>query len=204
MSNAGTAAVSLSRVTKETDISLSLEYGVNEPGASSVSVDTGAAFFDHMLGALAFHGRFGLVIKAKGDIDVDYHHLVEDTGLVLGAAFHELFQRSGAVERFGYSVIPMDDALCEAAVDVAERPFLVYRADFPQACAGTFPLCLVKEFFQAFTQKARVNLHLICRYGENSHHMAEALFKAFGRALAAAYAPRNGERGDMSSKGAVS
>jgi imidazoleglycerol-phosphate dehydratase len=194
-------AVTVSRTTKETDISLSLlQYGKNR---DDVFVDTALPFFDHMLTAMAFHGGFGLSLKARGDIAVDYHHLVEDTGLVLGDAYHRLLERNGAVRRFGHAVIPMDEALSEAVIDVAERPCLVYRAEFPQDYSGDFPMALLKEFFAAFTQKARINLHLLCRCGDNSHHMAEALFKAFGKALSAAYAPRSGNREDMSTKGAL-
>lgn len=189
--------LSLSRRTKETSIRLALR---GEPGGP-VKIDTGVPFFDHMLTAAAFHGGFGLEIEARGDLEVDYHHLVEDTGLVLGEAFHQLLETRGAVARFGHSVIPMDDALGEAVVDVAERPYLVLEADFPQDRCGSFPMELVREFFLAFTNRARINLHLLCRHGGNSHHMAEALFKAFGRALGAAYAPRPGGRDGMSTKG---
>jgi imidazoleglycerol-phosphate dehydratase len=166
-------------------------------------VDTAAPFFDHMLTAMAFHGGFGLNLSARGDINVDYHHLVEDTGLVLGDAFHQLFEKTGAVARFGHAVIPMDDALAEAVIDVAERPCLIYQARFPQPYSGIFPMDLLKEFFSAFTQKARINLHLLCRYGDNSHHMAEALFKAFGKALRAAYTPGDTSREEMSTKGVL-
>jgi len=191
--------VSLSRTTKETRIELELRMESGRP----VKIGTGVPFFDHMLTAMAFHGGFGLTVNARGDIDVDYHHLVEDTGLVLGDAFHRILENRGSVARFGHSVIPMDDALSEAVIDVCERPCLVYHADYPQSVAGTFPLDLLKEFFQAFANRARVNLHLICRHGENSHHMAEALFKALGKALNAAYAPREGNREEMSTKGAL-
>lgn len=189
--------ISLSRTTKETSIQLSLQA---EPGAP-VQISTGVAFFDHMLTAAAFHGGFGLEIEAQGDLEVDFHHLVEDTGLVLGDAFHKLLEARVAVARFGHAVIPMDDALAEAVVDVAERPYLVLTADFPQDRCGSFPMELLREFFLAFVNRARINLHLIGRHGDNSHHLAEALFKAFGRALGAAYAPRKGGREGMSTKG---
>jgi imidazoleglycerol-phosphate dehydratase len=194
-------AITVSRTTKETDISLSLlQCG---SGRDDLCIDTGLPFFDHMLGAMAFHGGFGLNLKARGDIAVDYHHLVEDTGLVLGDAFHKLLEKNGAVHRFGHAVIPMDDALAEAVIDVAERPCLVYQAGFPQETCGNFPAALLKEFFNAFVQRARINLHLLCRCGDNTHHMAEALFKAFGKALSAAYARADGGREDMSTKGAL-
>jgi imidazoleglycerol-phosphate dehydratase len=193
--------VTLSRTTNETTISLSFAYRAKN--RDEVRIDTGLPFFDHMLTAMAFHGGFGLSLKARGDIAVDYHHLVEDTGLVLGEAFHKLLEQNGAVRRFGHAVIPMDDALSEAVIDAAERPCCVYLAKFPQEFCGNFPVALFKEFFSAFVQRARINAHLLCRYGENSHHMAEALFKAFGKALSAAYAPRDGSREDMSTKGAL-
>ena len=194
-------AITVTRTTRETDISLSLSPEASDREA--VKIDTEVPFFDHMLTAMAFHGGFGLELSARGDIGVDYHHLVEDTGLVLGEAFHRLLEKSTAVMRFGNALIPMDDALSEAAIDVAERACLAYHAQFPQEHAGDFPLALLKEFFYAFAQKARVTLHLICRYGDNSHHMAEALFKAFGKSLRQAYTPVTGSRENMSTKGTL-
>jgi len=194
-------AITATRTTRETNICVSLLPKAS--GRDAVKTDTGLPFFDHMLTAMAFHGGFGLQITARGDTNVDYHHLVEDSGLVLGEAFHLLLEKTAAVTRFGHAIIPMDDALAEAVIDVAERPYLVYHAQFPQEYAGDFPIALLKEFFFAFTQKARVNLHLICRYGDNSHHMAEALFKAFGKSLAKAYAPASTKREDMSTKGVL-
>jgi imidazoleglycerol-phosphate dehydratase len=194
-------AVTLSRTTKETDISLS--FLQCRKSRDDIRIDTGLPFFDHMLTAMIFHGGFGLSLKARGDTAVDYHHLVEDTGLVLGEAFHKLQEQNEAVRRFGHAVIPMDEALSEAVIDAAERPCLVYQAQFPQEFCGNFPVALFKEFFSAFVQRARINLHLLCRCGDNSHHMAEALFKAFGKALSAAYAPQSGTREDMSTKGVL-
>ena len=193
----GTRTVSQSRKTRETDVTVTL----NLDGQGQWHCDSGVPFLDHMLNLLSRHGFFDLKVRSRGDTEVDYHHLVEDTGLVLGEAFHQLLETRGAVARFGHSVIPMDDALGEAVVDVAERPYLVLEADFPQDRCGSFPMELVREFFLAFTNRARINLHLLCRHGGNSHHMAEALFKAFGRALGAAYAPRPGGRDGMSTKG---
>ncbi|MDR1315547.1 MAG: imidazoleglycerol-phosphate dehydratase [Spirochaetales bacterium] len=193
--------ITLSRTTRETDISLSLAQYAR--GRDDVRIDTGLPFFDHMLTAMAFHGGFGLSLKARGDTGVDYHHLVEDTGIVLGDAYHKLLEENGAVQRFAHAVIPMDEALGEAVIDVAERSCLVYQAEFPQESCGSFPMALLKEFFSAFTRRACINLHLLCRFGDNSHHIAEALFKAFGKALGAAYAPRGGSREDMSTKGVL-
>jgi len=191
--------IAVSRKTKETDIDLVL---VPVPG-SEVKITAGLPFFEHLLTSMAFHGGFGLEIRAPGDLDVDPHHLVEDVGLVLGDAFHMLLERRGGVARFGSMVIPMDDALSEAIVDICDRPYLSYRADYPQSIVGSFDISLLKEFFLAFTNRARINLHLVCRYGENSHHMAEALFKAMGKALGQAYAPKGTNKEGMSTKGSL-
>ncbi len=187
----------VTRKTRETDISIVLEMD----GTGPVQVRTGLPFFDHMLTAMAFHGGFSLRIEGTGDLEVDPHHLVEDTGLVLGQTLRKVLTEFGAVMRYGHSVIPMDDALSEATVDVCERPFLVYRAAYPQEMSGTFPMALLREFFHGLASAARINLHLECRYGENSHHMAEALFKALGRAVAAAYSAKAGDQAGMSTKG---
>ena len=191
--------ISVSRKTKETSIDLTLVPVAGSP----IKIETGVAFIEHLLSSLAFHGGFGLEIKASGDLAVDSHHLVEDLGLVLGDAFHKLLEYRNGVARFGSQTIPMDDALCEAVVDVCDRPYLVYRAEFPQTLVGTFDVSLLKEFFLAFANRAKINLHLVSRYGENSHHIAEALFKALGKALAQAYAPRGRNTGEMSTKGAL-
>jgi imidazoleglycerol-phosphate dehydratase len=190
-------AIELSRKTKETDITLRLDLYSVEP----ISIETGVPFFTHMLTSMAFHGRFSLGVTATGDIDVDPHHLVEDVGLVLGDAFRTHLHSEGQVARFGHSIVPMDDALSEAVVDVCERPYLVFAAQFPQSTVGTFPVAMVREFLQAFSVRAAVNLHARCRYGENSHHMIESLFKALGRAISTAYAPRGGD--GMSTKGTL-
>lgn len=190
-------AIELSRTTKETDISLRLDLSSTEP----ISLDTGVPFFGHILSSMAFHGGFALEVDARGDLEVDAHHLVEDVGIVLGDAFRRHFQDNGPVARYGHSVIPMDDALSEVTVDVCERPYLVFAAEFPQAVVGTFPVALVREFMQGLAARAAINLHAHCRYGENSHHMIEALYKALGMALATAYTPRQGS--GMSTKGTL-
>jgi imidazoleglycerol-phosphate dehydratase len=188
--------VQVTRTTRETDISL----GLDPDGVLEGGISTGLAFFDHLLTSMSFHGPLGLSIAAKGDIDVDPHHLVEDTGLVLGQAFSAVLEKGGAVKRFGHAVIPMDEALAEVAIDVCGRPTLSLHAAFPQAYAGTFDLALLREFFIALSSQARISLHLELRRGENSHHMAEAGFKALGKALALAYSPGGRE---MSSKGRI-
>ena len=172
------------RRTKETDITVTLDVRA----AGTVSVNTGLPFFDHMLHAMAFHGGFLLEVKAVGDIDVDPHHLVEDTGLVLGEALKKTLSDGEGIRRYGSAVVPMDDALSEVVVDACGRPYLEFRADFPQARAGAFDTWLIREFLLALANKAQINVHATCRYGENSHHMAEALFKALGMALCSAFA----------------
>lgn len=189
--------VERTRTTKETDISVGLDP--DERGAGPI--ETGLPFFDHLLQAMAFHGPLGLSVSARGDIDVDPHHLVEDTGLVLGQAFTAVLAATGSVARFGHAVIPMDEALAEAVVDVCGRPTLSWRASFPQTHAGAFDLSLLREFLTGLVAEARISLHLEVRRGENGHHMAEAAFKALGRALHAAYRAA-GEAG-MSTKGRI-
>lgn len=190
---ARTAAVQ--RKTRETDISLTLDLD-----GTGVAVATGVGFFDHLLSSMAFHGRFRLELRAQGDLAVDAHHLVEDTGLVLGQALAELLAGAGAVARFAHAVIPMDEALAEVAIDVCGRPTLAWRALFPQSWVGTFDISLLREFFAALASQARISIHAETRAGENSHHMAEALFKALGRALQQAYRQVGDE---MSSKGRI-
>jgi imidazoleglycerol-phosphate dehydratase len=189
--------IELNRKTKETDITLSL--GLDGPRGSEL--DMGLPFFEHLLNAMAFHGGFNLKITARGDIEVDPHHLVEDIGLVLGDALTRL-RSDKVLARFGHAVIPMDEALAEVTVDASGRPYLVYLAEYPQPRAGTFDVALIKEFLTALSVKGGLNLHACCRYGENSHHMVEALFKALGRALASAYAPGS-DQVVLSTKGSL-
>jgi len=186
----------VSRATRETDITLTLDLDQAAPR----TIRTGAPFFDHLLLSMAFHGRLSLSLEAKGDLEVDAHHLVEDTGIALGKAFAAVLDSAGTVARFGHAVIPMDEALAEVAIDVCGRSTLGWRAAFPQPLVGTFDVSLLREFFGAFAAEARVSLHVETRGGENSHHAAEAIFKAFGKALRQAYEPGGGE---MSSKGRI-
>ncbi len=175
--------IKLSRKTKETEISI--ELNADQQGV--IDIDTGLPFFDHMLAAMAFHGGFSITAKCRGDIEADPHHLVEDTGLVLGDIFRKLSTETGSVKRFAHAVIPMDEALTEVTIDVCGRPTLAAELDFPQNLIGTFDTCVVGEFLKALTSRARMSLHIDLRRGENSHHMAESLFKALGKALAEAY-----------------
>ena len=173
------------RKTKETDISIIVDPDSNaEP-----EISTSLPFFDHILYSMAFHGGFFLKIEASGDIDVDPHHLVEDTGLVLGDAFKKAAAAGPSLCRFGHFIVPMDDSLSEVTLDAAGRPYLVYRADYPQSRAGNFDVFLLRDFLKSFSDRAGLTLHAECRYGENSHHMAESLFKALGKALGQAYRP---------------
>jgi imidazoleglycerol-phosphate dehydratase len=171
----------IERNTKETQIKLSLAY----PG-ESISIDTPLPFFNHMLHAFSFHGGFSLELVAKGDIEVDPHHLVEDTGIVLGQAFNQLYTEKKDMSRYGSAIIPMDEALTEVVVDCCNRAYLNYTLDFPQEFSGKFQNALFLEFFTAFTNNARINLHIIQRFGENSHHIIESGFKAWGKALSMA------------------
>lgn len=187
------------RKTKETDISVTIDFTSSE----SITVDTKIPFFNHMLRAMAFHGAFGLDVYARGDIDVDPHHVVEDIGLVTGDVLSDILVEYGAVSRYGYSVIPMDDSLSEVVIDVCGRPYFRYVADLPQGRVGDFDVALIREYLYALTVRAKINLHAEIRYGLNSHHMIESLFKALGRAIHAAYIPLNSENSSMSTKGTI-
>jgi imidazoleglycerol-phosphate dehydratase len=180
------------RETKETNITAVLTFPDTFPRtgtAPALSINSGVPFFDHMLTAFSYHGGFGLTVTCEGDTAVDDHHTVEDVGIVLGSLFRQVVQNYGPVLRFGHAIIPMDDSLGEVVVDACGRSFLSWNVTFPQERAGQFDLHLVREFFTAFASEAKINLHLISRYGINGHHLAEALFKASGRALAQAFVP---------------
>ncbi len=185
----------LSRVTKETDIQCALDL---QGGKTAVS--TGIGFFDHMLEAFALHAGWALSLTAKGDLEVDGHHLVEDAGIVLGKALFEACGDKSGLRRFGNAYVPMDEALGFAAVDIGGRAFLAFETVFPQAMIGAYDSCLTREFFRAFASNAAVTLHMNVS-GVNAHHMTEALFKAAGRALGAAAAP--GAAGILSTKGVL-
>jgi imidazoleglycerol-phosphate dehydratase len=172
----------VSRKTAETDISITL--GVDGTGVSKIG--TGVAFFDHMLTLFAKHGLFDLTVKAKGDVDVDYHHTVEDVGLVLGQAFKKALGEKIGIRRYGFFILPMDEALARVVVDVGGRPHLVYNVESPSMFVRDFNLVLVKEFCRAFSNALGANLHVQLIYGEEPHHVAEAVFKGLGRALDAA------------------
>lgn len=189
--------ITISRDTKETQIKLIL----NLSGTGIVKSDTGIPYLDHMFTAMAFHGKFDLEIKAKGDLEIDPHHLVEDLGLVLGDALKQSVITYGGVKRYAHKVIPMDEALSEVVIDVCMRPYLVYTVNYPQEYSGNFQMHLLREFFHGLSSKGAITLHAICRYGENSHHMSEALFKALGLAIKEAYTPISNGTESMSTKG---
>ncbi len=167
------------RKTAETDITLSLAID----GQGRAKIDTGVAFFDHMLTLFAKHGLFDLTVKAKGDTDVDYHHTVEDVGLVLGQAFKEALGDKVGIKRYGFFILPMDESLARIAVDVGGRPHLVYSAEAPTMFVRDFNIVLVKEFCRAFSNALGANLHVQLVYGEEPHHVAEAIFKCLARTL---------------------
>jgi imidazoleglycerol-phosphate dehydratase len=172
----------VSRQTAETDIALTLAID----GRGGSKIDTGVPFFDHMLTLFARHGLFDLTVKAKGDTDVDYHHTVEDVGLVLGQAFKDALGDKIGIRRYGFFLLPMDESLARIVVDVGGRPHLVYSADAPTMFVRDFNIVLVKEFCRAFSNALGANLHVQLVYGEEPHHVAEAIFKGLGRALDAA------------------
>lgn len=183
------------RRTKETVISAALNLD-----GGAVEISTGIGFFDHMLEALAVHAGFGLTLKAEGDLHVDGHHTVEDTGIVLGKALAEALGDKDGIRRYGSFLIPMDESLALASVDVSGRPFLVFDARFPEERIGDYDSCLTGEFFRALAQNAGITLHLKMLYGQNSHHMAEALYKAAAHALKEAVTPAEGT---LSTKGSL-
>ena len=178
------------RETAETRILLSVDLD----GAGRAEVDTGVAFLDHMLTLLAKHASLDLKVKATGDTAVDYHHTVEDTGIVLGQAIREALGDKAGIRRYGFFILPMDEALARAVIDLSNRPLLVYQAEIANYMVRDFNIALVREFFQGLTNSLGCNLHLRLEYGDEPHHVAEALFKAFARALRVAVErdPRSG------------
>jgi imidazoleglycerol-phosphate dehydratase len=186
-----TRTAKIERTTSETSIELAL--GLDGTGASEI--DTGIGFLDHMLTAFARHGLFDLRIRAEGDLHIDDHHTAEDVGIVLGQAFARAIGDKRGIRRFGQALVPMDEALVEAAVDVSGRPFLAWGVSFPTQKVGTMDTELFEEFFRAFAGNAGVTLHITAKAGRNTHHLAEAAFKAAARALrvAAELDPRVGD-----------
>jgi imidazoleglycerol-phosphate dehydratase len=170
---------SIDRKTNETDISLT--FGIDGEGTGSL--DTGVPFLEHMLDLFTKHGQFHLDIKAKGDIEIDYHHTAEDIAICLGQALREALGDKKGIKRYSSVFIPMDEALAQVVIDISNRPHFEYRAEYPSNVVGNFPTELVYEFLWKLALEARITLHVIVHYGHNTHHMVEAVFKALGRAL---------------------
>jgi imidazoleglycerol-phosphate dehydratase len=189
----------VARTTRETDIKVS----VTIDGKGVSSVETGMPFLNHMLELFSKHSLMDLTVKATGDLEVDYHHTVEDLGLVLGDAIDQALGDRKGIVRYGWSYIPMDDALSRAVVDLGGRPYLVYEVANRTRKIRDFNLILIREFFQAFTVKARMNLHIAQLYGQEPHHAYEAIFKAVARAMSEACQKDPRVQGVPSSKGAI-
>lgn len=185
------------RNTKETQIKVELCLD-----GGAVEVSTGIGFFDHMLTAFGVHGGFGLKVTVNGDLEVDTHHTVEDTGIALGMAFKQALGDMSGIERYGTFFIPMDESLVQASLDISNRPFLVFKADFNQEKCGDYENCCTEEFWRAFAMNAGITLHIIVLYGANAHHEIEGIFKSVAHALKIAV-KRNADGTVLSTKGVL-
>jgi imidazoleglycerol-phosphate dehydratase len=179
MSDAQRRSASIERKTKETEITV--QFVID--GSGEYEIDTGIAFFDHMLESFTRHGVFDLRLTAKGDLEVDTHHTIEDVGITLGQAFREALGTAAGIRRFGSTLLPMADAKLEVALDISNRPFLVYRVELANDRVGSFDVSLTEDFLYAFSQSAGIDLHVELAYGKNPHHVTEAIFKGVARAL---------------------
>ena len=191
---------SVNRKTKETDIQVTLDID----GTGKSQIETGIGFFDHMLEGFSKHGFFDLVMSVKGDLQVDGHHTVEDAGIVLGTAIKEAVGGKEGIRRYGYFILPMDDALALCAVDLCGRPYFSFECNFPVERVGELDTELVREFFYAVSYSAGMNLHIKMLSGMNAHHMIEAMFKAFGKALDQATGQDERITDVLSTKGSLS
>lgn len=189
----------IKRHTNETQVQLTL----NIDGSGKTAIQTGVSFFDHMLNLMAVHGLFDLDIQAKGDLDVDFHHTVEDVGICLGQALREALGDARGIQRYASGLLPMDESLCQMAIDISNRPHLTFIADFPKAKVGAFDVELAQEFFVALVNNARITLHVNVLQGTNLHHMMEACFKALGVYLSQALAVNPRKTGVPSTKGVM-
>jgi imidazoleglycerol-phosphate dehydratase len=189
----------IKRTTKETDIALS----INLDGSAKDQINTGIGFMDHMLDLFTRHGLFDLNVTAQGDLKVDAHHTVEDIGIVLGQAIKEALGDKKSIKRYGTTFVPMDEALAMVSLDLSGRPFLVFNAQFTSDKVGEMDTELVEEFFRSVAFNACMNLHIKVLYGSNNHHIVEAIFKAFGRALDEATRVDDRIQGVMSTKGSL-
>lgn len=189
----------IERETNETKITLKMEID----GTGTYEIKTGVGFFDHMLTHIAKHGFLNLTIHAQGDLEVDAHHTVEDVGIVFGQALKKALNDKSGISRYGHAIIPMDEALALVALDLGGRPYLKFHAELGKGKVGDFDLELVEEFFQAIAVQAGINIHVRLLDGNNLHHCSEAIFKAFGRALAAAVKLDERVSGIPSTKGVL-
>ena len=185
----------ITRTTRETDIRLCLDLD----GSGRAQIETGIGFFDHMLTCFAVHSGFDLEVIVKGDLQVDCHHTVEDTGIVLGQALKELLQDKGGIARFGSFFVPMDEALAFCSLDISGRPYLVFDAEFSTPCMGTYETAMTEHFLRSVCDHAGITMHVKSLDGKIDHHKTEAIFKAVAHSLRLATAPRDG--GVLSSKG---
>ncbi len=174
-----TRSSQVERKTNETDIKLSFHVD----GSGKAEIETDVPFLNHMLDLFTKHGQFDLTLEARGDIDIDDHHTVEDIGICLGRALREALGDKKGIKRYANVFVPMDDALAQVAIDISNRPHLEYRVEYPSAQVGSFSTELVHEFLWKFALEAKINVHVILMYGLNTHHMVEAIFKALGRAI---------------------
>jgi len=182
MSDAERRSASVERKTKETEINVQLVID----GSGEYEISTGIAFFDHMLESFTRHGAFDLRLAAKGDLEVDTHHTIEDVGITLGQAFREALGSAAGIRRYGSIALPMAESKVEVALDISNRPYLVYRVDLANDRIGSFDVSLTEDFLYAFSQNAGIDLHVELLYGKNPHHVVEAIFKGLARALRAA------------------
>lgn len=187
----------IERNTKETQIRVELNLD-----GGDVEISTGVGFFDHMLTAFGVHGGFGLKVKVTGDLEVDTHHTVEDTGIALGMAFKQALGDMSGIERYGAFSIPMDESLANCVLDISNRPFLVFKASFEQEMCGDYETCVTEEFFRAFAMNSCITLHIEVPYGINAHHQIEAIFKAVAHAMKIAVR-KNADGSVLSTKGVL-
>jgi imidazoleglycerol-phosphate dehydratase len=189
----------IKRSTGETEVAASVDLDGGEVGAA-----TGVGFFDHMLELLGHHGRLGLEVKASGDLETGAHHTVEDVGIALGQALDEALADRAGIRRYGSAIVPMDESLGTCAIDISGRPLCLFEAELPPVSIAGFDTELAEEFFRAVASNAKLTVHLAAPYGSNAHHLVEACFKAFARALREAVAIDPGEAGVPSTKGTLS
>lgn len=191
----------VTRTTKETDIKVNLDLD----GKGNYKINTSVPFVDHMMSLMSKHGHLDLNMQAKGDIEVDYHHLIEDLGIVLGDSIKQALGEKRRIRRYGEAVTPMDESLAQVVIDLSGRPYLVYNVKFPRGNnqIQDIPVSLFEDFFRALSNSAGMNLHIILNYGRDAHHILEAIFKGFGRALRMACEIHPGTRGVPSTKGTL-